>query len=108
MAKIIDITDKLEFCENPRLRIGTIEVEVQADAETVLRLFGVLSSGMNAANINRALELLFTPEDLKRICGASMHGKKLSSKAFMTIIHSAIELIMGDDEKGEEETHTTI
>ena len=43
MAKRIDITDKLCFEENPVLEIGTLDVEVKADAETILRLMGVFS-----------------------------------------------------------------
>ena len=38
MAKTVNITDKLEFETNPILEIGTLEVEVNADAETMLRL----------------------------------------------------------------------
>lgn len=43
MAKRINITDKLDFEENPVMEIGTLEVEVNADAETMLRLMGVFA-----------------------------------------------------------------
>ena len=44
MAKKIDITDKLDFSENPVLKIEDIEVEVKGDAETMLRLMGVFAN----------------------------------------------------------------
>ena len=44
MAKKIDITEKLNFDENPVMQIGTLEVEVNADAETMLRLMGVFGN----------------------------------------------------------------
>lgn len=38
MAKIIDITEKLSFDENPRIKIKSVEIEVNADASTVLKI----------------------------------------------------------------------
>lgn len=35
MAKIVDISEKLSFDENPILKIGDLEVEVNSDAETM-------------------------------------------------------------------------
>lgn len=43
MAKVVNITEKLEFESNPIMEIGTLEVEVKADAETMLRLMGVFA-----------------------------------------------------------------
>ena len=40
MAKIIDITDKLKFEENPKLVIKGEEFEVNTDAATVIEIIG--------------------------------------------------------------------
>lgn len=40
--KIIDITEKLSFEENPILVIKGKELEVNTDAETVLKLMGII------------------------------------------------------------------
>ena len=41
MSKIIDITDKLDFEENPRLKVKDIELEVDASAENLLKVMGL-------------------------------------------------------------------
>ena len=40
MAKVIDITEKLDFDTNPKIAIKGKEIEVNADAETVLKIMG--------------------------------------------------------------------
>ncbi len=47
MSKIVDITDKLQFEENPKLVIKDKELEVNADAATVLKIMGILGDGEN-------------------------------------------------------------
>ena len=44
MAKVVDITDKLSFEENPKLKIKGMVVTVNADAETMLRIMGALGT----------------------------------------------------------------
>lgn len=107
MAKVVDITEKLEFNENPVLKIGTIEAEVNADAETVLRLMGVFADGSDMHAVSQALDLIFKPEDTAAICALKKGGKKLSAKALMTIIEAAMGLVMGENEQGEVQTRTT-
>ena len=43
MAKIVDITEKLSFEGNPRLKIKGRELEVNADAPTMLKVMGLMS-----------------------------------------------------------------
>lgn len=40
MAKVVDITDKLSFDENPKIKIKGVEYEVNADARTMLEIMG--------------------------------------------------------------------
>jgi hypothetical protein len=100
MAKRIDITDKLCFEENPVLEIGTLDVEVKADAETMLRLMGVFSEKVELEAVGEALNLIFAPEDVEAICNLERNGRKLSAKSLMTIVEAAMSLVMGD-EQGE-------
>lgn len=98
MAKIVNITDKLEFETNPILEIGTLEVEINADAETMLRLMGVFAENGELEAVGKAMELIFKPEDVKAICNLNRNGKKLSAKSLMTIVQEAMNFIMGESE----------
>ena len=102
MAKKIDITDKLEFEENPVMQVGTLEVEVKADAETMLRIMGVFTNNSDLQAVSEAMNLIFAPEDVEKICELKKGGKKLSAKSLMTIVHEAMGLVMGEDEEGEQ------
>ena len=100
MTKRINITDKLCFEENPVLEIGTLDVEVKADAETMLRLMGVFSEKTELEAVGEALNLIFAPEDVEAIYNLERNGRKLSAKSLMTIVQAAMSLVMGD-EQGE-------
>ena len=83
MSKVVNITDKLNFEENPALQIGDMTVEVHADAETVLRLMGTLK-GKDDVDINAVtemMELLFEPGTVEKLCAMEKDGKKLSAKS---------------------------
>ena len=102
MAKKIDITEKLNFDENPVMQIGTLEVEVNADAETMLRLMGVFVNKGELQAVEEALNLIFKPEDVEKICNIKKGKKKLSAKSLMTIVQEAMALVMGEDGEGEQ------
>ena len=70
--KIVDITEKLSFDENPVLKVKDVTVEVNSDAATVLK-------------------------DRKKI-----DKLNLQFKDFQTIIMAAVDLITGDEEPGEQ------
>lgn len=98
MAKVVNITDKLEFDTDPTLVIGNMKVRVRSDAETMLKLMGVLSKGESLSTIKEALGLMFSERDLSAICKYKKDGKKLSAKSLMLIVNTAIELVTGEDE----------
>ncbi len=98
MAKTVNITDKLDFNENPVMNICDIEVEVNSDAETMLRIMGLFSEKGELQAVNEALNLIFDPEDLEKICNLKRNGKKLSGKSLMIIVQEAISLVMGENE----------
>lgn len=84
MSKVVNITDKLNFEENPALQIGDMTVEVHADAETVLRLMGTFKD-KDEADINTVTEmmgLLFDPEAVEQLCAMKKDGKKTFCEIF--------------------------
>lgn len=98
MSKIVDITDKLAFDENPKLVIKGKELEVNADAATVLKIMGILGDGDNVqpSDVVKMYELIFSDTDRKKI-----DKMKLQFSDFQTLVFSAISLITGEEESGE-------
>lgn len=65
--KIVDITEKLSFDENPVLKVKDVTVEVNSDAATVLKIMGVFSKGTSAKEVLAVYELIFNEKDRKKI-----------------------------------------
>ena len=99
MAKVIDITDKLDFDSNPKIKIKDKEFEVDAGAETVLKLMGLFgeSGDIEPSDINKMYELIFNAKDRKEIAKLN-----LKFNDFQTLVMTAVNLIIGEeDEQGE-------
>ncbi len=97
MGKAVDITEKLTFDENPKLLIKGKELEVKADAPTVLKAMSLMDSdSQNVKEVIKAYELIF-PEESRR----EIDNMKLSFRDLMVVIQEAIKLIMGDTSGGE-------
>lgn len=98
MSKIIDITDKLGFDDNPKLIVKGKKLEVSADAATVLKIMGVLGDGedVQLKDVIKMYELIFSEADRKKI-----DEMKLQFTDFQTLVFSAISLITGEEESGE-------
>lgn len=68
MAKRRDITEKLSFDENPCLTIKGKDIEVNADAPTVLKAMGIFTSeDTGADDITTIYDLIFPEESKKEI-----------------------------------------
>lgn len=95
MAKVIDITDKLDFSGNPKLKIKEKEYEVNADAETVLKIMGILGTDKEVSPkaVVDMYELLFSVKDRKSIAGL-----KLQFSDFQKVVEAAIDLVVDNDE----------
>ena len=102
MAKVVNITDKLEFDVDPTLVIGNLKVRVRSDAETMLRLMGVFAENSELEAVGKAMNLIFDPEDVKAICNLKRNGRKLSAGSLMTIVQEAMKLVLGEEEQGEQ------
>ncbi len=97
MGKAVDITEKLTFDENPKLLIKGKELEVKADAPTVLKAMSLMDSdSQNVKEVIKAYELIF-PEESRR----EIDNMKLSFRDLMVVIQEAIKLIIGDASGGE-------
>lgn len=104
MSKIIDITNKLNFDERPKLVIKGTEIEVNNDAISFIKAIALFDSenGVSSSDILSALELLFDEENREKI--AKLH---LSFDDLSTVIKTATELIADNDSEGEIQTPAT-
>ena len=104
MSKIIDITNKLNFDEKPKLVIKGTEIEVNNDAISFIKAIALFDSesGISSTDILSALELLFDEENREKI--AKLH---LSFADLSTVIKTATELIVDNDSEGEIQTPAT-
>lgn len=100
MAKVIDITEKLNFEENPKLKIKDVEIEVNTDATTVLTLMQTIGDEEGAPSAKKMLgmfELIF-PEESRKVID-SLH---LNFADLTKVIEAVMTLVMGDEESGEQ------
>lgn len=99
MAKIVDITEKLNCEENPRIKVRDRELEVNADAGTMLKIMGVMADNekTGAKEVITMYELLFGEETRKKI-----EEMKLKFSDFQMLVSTAINLVTGESGQGEQ------
>ena len=104
MAKIIDITDKLNFEEKPKLVIKGVEIEVNNKAVDVLKITPILQKEKDSTEgIYSLYQTLFSEESQKKI-----ESLDLDIKDFTEVIFAAAELLSStDDDEGEAQPRTT-
>lgn len=93
MAKVIDITDKLNFEESPAITIKGQTYKVNDSAETMLKLMGLFDGQSEAEAVPAAYELLFSEEDREKL-----KDLNLNFQDFMTLIEESMDLIRGEDD----------
>lgn len=98
MAKTVDITDKLSFDENPKIKIKNVSCEVNSDAPTMLKIMQIIGSGDNVSpsDVVKMYELIFSEKEREKI-----DKLKLQFTDFQTLVMSAMSLVTGDSESGE-------
>lgn len=107
MARKVDITEKLELDGNPSLIIKGEELEVNADAATMLKIMEKYSEfdeeNATAKDILDLYNLMFPKESQNKI-----EKMKLSFTDLTTVVMEAQKLIDGEDTEteGEVQTHT--
>lgn len=103
MAKKVDITEKLSFDGNPVLVVKGRDLEVNADAATVLKVMGVIGEGSTPKQVLDMYNLIFPDKTRKEI-----EKLKLSFNDLQILVSSALDLITGDaDDTGETQIPAT-
>ena len=103
MAKVIDITDKLNFEEKPRIKIKGEEIEINDAAVDVLKILPQLSKRkLKADDINLMYQTLFPEESQKKI-----ESLRLNFEDFSTVVLEATAALQGGDGEGETQTPAT-
>ncbi|MCD8050581.1 MAG: hypothetical protein LUE89_02740 [Clostridiales bacterium] len=102
MAKIVDITDKLSFEGNPVLKIRDVELMVNGDAATMLKIMALKNDGLNDEQKTLRMIDLLLPEESQ----VKLEALKLPFSDYSIVLTEAMNLVTGEDEPGEAETHT--
>ena len=100
MSKIIDITDKLNFEEAPKLKVKNVEISLNDDAVTMLKVMQKIGNDVSPADIIEVYNLMIPEEDRKKI-----DKLELNFKDFQTFVKAAISTVTGmdmDEESAEE------
>ena len=99
MAKVVDITEKLSMEGNPRIKVGKQEIEVNSDAASMLQVMGVLSENESTGprEITKMYEIMFAESERKKI-----EKLKLNFNDFHMLIETAINLVTGEGDEGEQ------
>ncbi|MGN0987408.1 MAG: hypothetical protein ACI4OO_06175 [Otoolea sp.] len=99
MGKRVDITDKLSFDGNPALVIKGKELEVNADAPTMLKVMALMDAeDPGAQEIMDAYDMMF-PQASKDMIEKDL---KLNFKDLVVVVQEAIKLISGTEEKADQ------
>lgn len=99
MARKVDITEKLTFDGNPSIVIKGKELEVNADAPTMLKVMGLL--GSDEPGIKEILDTyqLMFPEKSRQ----EIEKMKLGFQDLIVVVQEAVQLITGEEEKPGEQ-----
>ena len=100
--KVIDITDKLNFSEKPKIIIRDAEITINNSAVTILKIMPKVSKkNIDPGDVLDIINMLVPEEEMQKLERLS-----LSFEDFMTFIEAAISLVTGTGE-GEVLTRTT-
>ena len=97
MAKVVDITSKLEFDGNPKLRIKDKEIEVNADAPTMLKVMNLVGDDPTPKEVITLYNLVF-PEESRKV----LDDMKLNFADLITVVEAAVSVISGNIETSGE------
>ncbi len=94
MSKIIDITDKLSFEENPKIKIKDVELEIDASAENLLKVMAHVTDNPSVSDVMEMCKLIFTKESKK-----DLDALKLNFTDYANVVMAAIGLASGNSEE---------
>lgn len=94
MSKILDITDKLNFEDNPKIKIKSTELEINASAENLIKVMALASDENNVKNVVEMCNLIFTKDSKKKLDSLNLNFKDFSS-----VVDIALNIAIGNDEE---------
>ena len=94
MSRILDITDKLSFEENPKIKIRDVELEVDASAENLLKVMAYVSDEPSIADVVEMCDLIFTKKSKE-----DLDALKLQFTDYAEVVMAAINLASGNSEE---------
>lgn len=102
MAKIVDITEKLNFEQKPIIKIKDEELTVNNEATAIIKIMPLFDGEMTASAVYEIFNTLFSEEDCKKITGLQLDFKDLS-----TLVMTAVSLVAGEAQPGEAQIPAT-
>lgn len=99
MARILDITEQLNFEDNPQIKVKDVLIEVKTDATTALKLMQILTQAQGEFNFDSMTAMynqLFSEEDRAKI-----DSLNLQFKDWNTLIKNAMSFILDSEDLGE-------
>ena len=101
MSKLIDITDKLNFEEKPSVRVKNVDLAINNDAVSMLKVAALFEDGNGKSkDVIEMYHLLFDESEREKI--------KLNMHDFNALISESAKIATGDlTDEGEAQTPAT-
>lgn len=102
--KVIDITEKLNFEEKPKIKIKDTEITINNSASVILQAVSIFNKENSEPDDILKVASLLIPESEKE----KLDKLDLSFEDFVIFIEAAVSLATStEDDEGEAPTHTT-
>ena len=104
MSKLIDITDKLNFEEKPSVRVKNVDLAINNDAVSMLKVAALFEDGNGKSkDVIEMYHLLFDESEREKI-----EKIKLNMHVFISLISESAIIASGDlTDEGEVQTPAT-
>ena len=104
MSKLIDITDKLNFEEKPSVRVKNVDLAINNDAVSMLKVAALFEDGNGKSkDVIEMYHLLFDESEREKI-----EKLKLNMHDFNALISESAKIATGDfTDEGEVQTPAT-
>lgn len=104
MSKLIDITDKLNFEEKPSVRVKNVDLAINNDAVSMLKVAALFEDGNGKSkDVIEMYHLLFDESEREKI-----EKLKLNMHDFNVLISESAKIVTGDlTDEGEAQTPAT-
>ena len=104
MSKLIDITDKLNFEEKPSVRVKNVDLAINNDAVSMLKVAALFEDGNGKSkDVIEMYHLLFDESEREKI-----EKLKLNMHDFNALIIESAKIATGDlTDEGEVQTPAT-